>query len=151
MPASLAVSCSSMQCRNSNLMLGNVTLQQSSAGCNVTSCSYDGYVNGTILTKLSTSLQPRCPGPQQFPPLIAPPSSVTRGSLFAPAPAPFQSGGATTTTPKSSTVSSSGSVLGLPPTNSPSGSLSSAAGYSVNPLASIAMAIVFEFVLWFSL
>ena len=51
MPASLAVSCSSMQCRNSNLMLGNVTFQQSSAGCNVTACHYGGYVNGTIVTR----------------------------------------------------------------------------------------------------
>ena len=50
MPAPFAVSCSSMQCRNSNLMLGNYTAQQSSAGCNVTSCSYGGFVNGTILT-----------------------------------------------------------------------------------------------------
>lgn len=49
MPASLAVSCSSMQCRNSDLMLGNVTMQKSSAGCNVTSCSYGGFVNGTIV------------------------------------------------------------------------------------------------------
>ena len=56
MPASLAVSCSSMQCRNSNLMLGNVTAQQSSAGCNVTSCSYGGYVNGTIMTTYATLL-----------------------------------------------------------------------------------------------
>lgn len=50
MPASLAVSCSSMQCRNSNLMLGNVTMQQTSGGCNVTTCSYGGFVNGTIIT-----------------------------------------------------------------------------------------------------
>ena len=50
MPASLAVSCSSMQCKSSNLMLGNITVQQSSAGCNVTSCGYDGFVNGTIIT-----------------------------------------------------------------------------------------------------
>jgi len=50
MPASLAVSCSSMQCRGSNLMLGNVTVQQTSGGCNVTSCNYDGIVNGTIAT-----------------------------------------------------------------------------------------------------
>lgn len=48
MPASLAVSCSSMQCPNSNLMIGNSTVQQSSAGCNVTSCSYGGLVNGSI-------------------------------------------------------------------------------------------------------
>ncbi|TKY56164.1 LysM domain-containing GPI-anchored protein 1 [Spatholobus suberectus] len=35
MPASLLVSCSSMQCKNNNLMLGNATVQQSSSGCNV--------------------------------------------------------------------------------------------------------------------
>lgn len=50
MPASLAVSCSSMQCKNSNLMVGNYTAQQSSAGCNVTSCNYGGFVNGSIVT-----------------------------------------------------------------------------------------------------
>ncbi|CAL5384965.1 unnamed protein product [Camellia sinensis] len=143
MPASLAVSCSSMQCGNSNLMLGNVTWQQSTAGCNVTSCSYGGYVNGTIITMLSTSLEPRCPGPQQFPPLIAPPSSVSRESLFAPAPAPSQSGGATTTSPASSVVPPSGAVLGLPPTNAPSGRLTSGSS-SVNPLASFPIAIVLE-------
>ncbi|XP_011626548.1 lysM domain-containing GPI-anchored protein 1 isoform X2 [Amborella trichopoda] len=49
-PSPLAVSCSSMQCKNSNLMLGNVTVQPTSAGCNVSSCSYDGFVNGTIIT-----------------------------------------------------------------------------------------------------
>ncbi|KAK9219727.1 hypothetical protein WN943_008373 [Citrus x changshan-huyou] len=146
MPASLAVSCSSMQCKNSNLMLGNVTTQRSSAGCNVTSCSYGGFVNGTIVTMLSTSLQPRCPvvmaclcspgslntcsafGPQQFPPLIAPPSSVTRDSTYAPSPAPQSDGAgpAGATTPKSSVVPSSGSIPGLPPASGPSGSVSSA-------------------------
>ncbi|PKI33324.1 hypothetical protein CRG98_046284 [Punica granatum] len=50
MPSSLAVSCSSMQCRNSKLMLGNVTMQQSSGGCNVISCRYGGFVNGSIIT-----------------------------------------------------------------------------------------------------
>ncbi|XP_058190108.1 lysM domain-containing GPI-anchored protein 1 [Rhododendron vialii] len=140
MPSSLAVSCSSMQCSNSNLMLGNVTWQQSSAGCNVTSCSYDGYANGTILTTLSTSLQPRCPGIQQFPPLIAPPDSVPTYTSFSPAPGPSEAGGAPTTTP-TSTVPSSGSVLGLPPTNAPGGGLSSAAPL-VHPLASFPIAVV---------
>ncbi|KAE9446478.1 hypothetical protein C3L33_21629, partial [Rhododendron williamsianum] len=125
---------------NSNLMLGNVTWRQSSAGCNVTSCSYDGYANGTILTTLSTSLQPRCPGIQQFPPLIAPPDSVPTYTSFSPAPGPSEAGGAPTTTP-TSTVPSSGSVLGLPPTNAPSGGLSNAAPL-VHPLASFPIAVV---------
>lgn len=124
MPASLAVSCSSMQCKNSNLMVGNVTMQQTSGGCNVTTCSYGGFVNGTIITELSTSLQPRCPGPQQFPPLIAPPTSVGPEFLFAPAPAPTESTGAPTTIPKSSVVPSTG--IGFPPANGPTGSASSA-------------------------
>ncbi|KAG6786169.1 hypothetical protein POTOM_007764 [Populus tomentosa] len=141
MPASLAVSCSSMQCRNSNLMLGNVTVQQSSAGCNVTSCSYGGYVNGTIMTTLSTYLQPRCPGPQQFPPLLAPPTTVIRDSTFAPAPAPQSDGSSTPTpTPKTEVVPATGSLPGLPPAGGPVGSFSFS--YSVNPSATLMIAAV---------
>ncbi|CAL1412422.1 unnamed protein product [Linum trigynum] len=124
MPASLAVSCSSMQCRGSNLMLGNVTQQQSSAGCNVTSCSYGGYVNDTIITTLSTSLQPRCPGQQQFPALIAPPTTVTRDATFASAPAPSPQGYAGGNIGPT-TVPTTGSMPGgFPAANGPVGSAS---------------------------
>ncbi|WKA09446.1 hypothetical protein VitviT2T_027091 [Vitis vinifera] len=140
MPASLAVSCSSMQCRNTNLMLGNVTMQKSSAGCNVTSCSYGGFVNGTIIATLTTSLQPRCPGIQQFPPLIAPPSSVIRDSFYAPSPSPSQSDGAGTTIPSPSVVPSTGSIPGFAPANGPTGSASDASSL-VNPLASFPVVI----------
>ncbi|KAJ9146316.1 hypothetical protein P3X46_028597 [Hevea brasiliensis] len=142
MPASLAVSCSSMQCKNSNLMLGNVTWKQSSAGCSVASCSYGGYVNGSIMTLLSTSLQPRCPGPQQFPPLLAPPTSVTRDSAFgsAPAPAP-QSDGSGATTPRSTTVPTTGIVPGLSPVGGPIGGASDACSL-VNPLATSLIALM---------
>ncbi|KAG6774223.1 hypothetical protein POTOM_021574 [Populus tomentosa] len=141
MPASLAVSCSSMQCRNSNLMLGNVTWQQSSAGCKVTSCSYGGYVNGTIIATLSTSLQPRCPGPQQFPPLVAPPTTVIKDSTFAPAPAPQSDGSSTPTpTPKTGVVPATGSLPGLSPASGPSGSIS--ASFSANPSSTLVIAAV---------
>ncbi|KAL7128372.1 hypothetical protein ABFS83_14G312000 [Erythranthe nasuta] len=121
MPASLAVSCSSMQCRNSNLMLGNLTAQQSSAGCNVTSCSYSGFVNGTISTTLSTSLQPRCPGSQLFPLLSAPPT-VVPDTLFSPAQSPSESGGFPTSNPN--VVPSTGVVQGFAPAGGPAGSAS---------------------------
>ncbi|KAG6776079.1 hypothetical protein D5086_011061 [Populus alba] len=141
MPASLAVSCSSMQCRNSNLMLGNVTWQQSSAGCKVTSCSYGGYVNGTIIATLSTSLQPRCPGLQQFPPLVAPPTTVIKDSTFAPAPAPQSDGSSTPTpTPKTGVVPATGSLPGLSPASGPSGSFS--ASFSANPSSTLVIAAV---------
>ncbi|XP_077224930.1 lysM domain-containing GPI-anchored protein 1-like [Tasmannia lanceolata] len=134
-PSPLAVSCSSMQCRNSNLMLGNVTLQQTSAGCNVSECAYSGFVNATILTRLSTSLQPRCPGEHQLPPLIVPPSALSLDTSPAPAPSLAQSGGPGsigTRTPKSS-VSGTPTYLGLPPATGPSGSTSDAP-FLVNPL-----------------
>lgn len=148
MPAPFAVSCSSMQCRNSNLMLGNVTAQHSSAGCNVTSCSYGGFVNGTIVTTLSSNLQPRCPGPQQFPPLKAPPTTVIRDTNFAPAPAP-QFDGSGSPAPGSGLIpSTTGSLPGLPPASGPIGSTSgmnsapSTASSLVNPLASIPAAFM---------
>ncbi|XP_057973695.1 lysM domain-containing GPI-anchored protein 1-like [Malania oleifera] len=141
-PSPLAVSCSSMQCRNSKLMLGNVTAQQSSAGCNVNSCSYDGTVNGTIWTTLSTSLQPRCPGSQQFIPLVAPPTTVNRGSIFAPSPSPSQSSAVPAAmTPKSSVTSSPGSIPGFTPANGPMGSASDAC-ILTNALASFPTVIV---------
>ncbi|PHT49821.1 LysM domain-containing GPI-anchored protein 2 [Capsicum baccatum] len=139
MPASLAVSCSSMQCKNSNLMLGNVTVQQIGGGCNVTSCNYGGVVNGTIITTLSTSLQPRCPGSQQFPPLVAPPTSVGPDSMFAPAPSPSESGGVPNDGPHTSIVPSSGSIIAFPPSGGPSGSASSAS--LLNPFVSFPLAV----------
>ncbi|KAL0391738.1 UNVERIFIED_CONTAM: LysM domain-containing GPI-anchored protein 1 [Sesamum radiatum] len=156
MPASLAVSCSSMQCRSSNLMLGNITTQQTSAGCNVTSCNYSGFVNGSIASTLSTSLQPRCPGSQQFPQLIAPPT-VVPDSIFSPAPAPSESGGIPTTNPKSSVVPSSGAVFGFPPAGGPTGSPfgSSGAGsltdHSISFTIMLVLGLFVKFVLSFSL
>ncbi|KAJ0763693.1 putative LysM domain-containing protein [Helianthus annuus] len=142
-PASLSVSCSSMQCKSTNLMLGNATVQQSSAGCNVTSCGYGGFVNGTIITTLSSSLQPRCPGPQQVPPLIAPPTMVTPDMGLAPAPSPFQIGGAPIGgLPGSVVPSSTGSSIAFPPSaNGPSGSISAACTL-VNPISGFSLAVV---------
>ncbi|GJM98640.1 hypothetical protein PR202_ga15669 [Eleusine coracana subsp. coracana] len=93
-PAPLADStCSSMQCSNSSMMLGNFTLMMTSAGCSVTSCSYGGYVNGTILTTLTTSLKPRCPGPHEFPPLMPPPTTSFFETYLGPSPSPMASEG----------------------------------------------------------
>ncbi|KAG7592557.1 LysM domain [Arabidopsis thaliana x Arabidopsis arenosa] len=132
-PASLAVSCSSMQCRNSNLMLGNITVQQSSAGCNVTTCDYNGIANGTILTLLTRSLQPRCPGPQQFAPLLAPPDTVPKDVMYAPAPSPdFDGPGSIASSPRSSVLPSGGDSVPGNPANGPAGSISIASASSVS-------------------
>ncbi|KAG5148104.1 hypothetical protein AAZX31_06G107600 [Glycine max] len=144
MPASLAVSCSSMQCRGSNLMLGNVTVQQTSGGCNVTACNYDGIVNGSIVTTLSPSLQPQCPGLQEFPPLVAPPTTVARDTVFAPAPAPLFDGDGPAS-PKSSLVPSTGLPGGFSPANGPISGISSGASAAcslVKPFPALTYALV---------
>ncbi|KAF8411785.1 hypothetical protein HHK36_004344 [Tetracentron sinense] len=140
-PAPLAVSCSSMQCSNSNLMIGNVTAQPTSAGCNVTSCTYGGLINGTITTTLTTSLQPQCPGEHQSPQLIAPPSLTDIDPLFAPSPSPSQSNGVLPKTPESPVVPATGLLPGFPLASGPSGSSSDAPSL-VNPLSSFPSAMV---------
>uniref|UniRef100_A0A0A9G4B4 Uncharacterized protein n=1 Tax=Arundo donax TaxID=35708 RepID=A0A0A9G4B4_ARUDO len=112
-----------MQCSNSSLMIGNVTAQPTSGGCSVSSCSYAGYVNGTIATSLSSGLQPTCPGPHQFPPLTALPTAANHGSYSpSPAPGPGEAGGAIPgSLPGGSNVS---------PANGPAGSVSQ--GSSMN-------------------
>ncbi|KAJ8491383.1 hypothetical protein OPV22_013104 [Ensete ventricosum] len=138
-PASLSASCSSMQCSNSNLMIGNYTSQQTTAGCNVTSCNYGGFVNGSIATMLTTSLQPRCPEQHQLPPVIPPPTTVIHDSFLIPSPSPSPSpssvqAGATITTP-SSTVPGTFSLPGVSPAYVPSVSTSEA--FFISPLSHI--------------
>ncbi|KQK19057.1 hypothetical protein BRADI_1g46200v3 [Brachypodium distachyon] len=86
-PASLTATCSSMQCPNSNLMLGNVTAQSTTSGCSVSSCNYAGLVNGSIATSLSSGLQPTCPGL---------PTASSHESYLPPSPSPepAEAGGA---------------------------------------------------------
>uniref|UniRef100_A0A0D3FAY8 LysM domain-containing protein n=1 Tax=Oryza barthii TaxID=65489 RepID=A0A0D3FAY8_9ORYZ len=130
-PASLTGSCPSMQCSNSNVLLGNVSARSTSAGCNVSSCSYGGFVNGTITTLLSTGLQSRCPGPHQFPELTEPPTTVNHDSTFLPplsAPGPAEAGGAIPP-PNSGSPSVQGGSFTLPKVstaNGPAGSVSEA-------------------------
>lgn len=86
-------------------------------------------------------LQSKCfAGPQQFPPLVVPPTSVGPDVMFAPAPSPSESGGAPMDGPHSSVVPASGSVIAFPPSGGPSGSASSAC--LLNPLASFPIAIL---------
>ncbi|KAF3320618.1 lysM domain-containing GPI-anchored protein 1-like protein [Carex littledalei] len=140
-PSSMAVSCSNMQCRNSNLMLGNVTAKPTSAGCNVTSCNYGGFVNGTIVTTLSTSLQPKCPGVHQFPAVIEPPTVVldeTSNSSPAPSPISPAEPGGVIPAPRSSLpgkgLAFPGATKATGPT-APAGSTSGAPSFTrLNPL-----------------
>ncbi|XP_020090840.1 lysM domain-containing GPI-anchored protein 1 [Ananas comosus] len=150
-PASLAVSCPSMQCRNSKLMLGNATIQHTSAGCNVTSCDYGGFVNGTLITKLTTTLQPKCPAPHQLPPVFEPPTSVIRESYLAPTPSPIpeaEPGGPVPSRKPSPSVAGTFTLPGVSPSVGPAGS--SSEGTSVDRMSYILNLLLFLLLLIFS-
>ncbi|XP_042470114.1 lysM domain-containing GPI-anchored protein LYP6-like [Zingiber officinale] len=122
-PSSLAVSCSSMQCGNSNLIIGNFTSQQTNSGCSVTSCDYGGFVNGSIFTSLTTTLQPQCPGRHQLPPVIPPPTTTLHGSYLGLSPSPAEAGGRI---PSSSIPQTTQTFPGSSPASGPAGSISEA-------------------------
>ncbi|CAA6659416.1 unnamed protein product [Spirodela intermedia] len=93
-PAALAVSCASMQCANSDLMLGARRRGLPAAAA------------------LSTSLQPKCPGPRELPALSLPPATLARRPSLSPSPAPAAAGA----------VPAGGGFPGLSPAEGPAGS-----------------------------
>ncbi|KAJ1281196.1 hypothetical protein BS78_04G289200 [Paspalum vaginatum] len=130
-PTSLSGSCPSMQCPNSNVMLGNVSTHPTGAGCNVSTCSYGGFVNGTITASLNAGLQTRCPAPHQFPALMDPPTTVNHDSTYLPplsAPGPAEAGGVMpeSGSPSSSVQGGSFTIPKVSKANGPAGSVSAA-------------------------
>ncbi|KAK3159214.1 hypothetical protein QOZ80_2AG0147280 [Eleusine coracana subsp. coracana] len=91
-------------------------------------CTYRGFVNGTITASLDTGLQPRCPGPHQFPALTNPPTTVNHDSTYLPplsAPAPAEAGGVIPA-PDSSVQGGSFTLPKVSTANGPAGSVSEA-------------------------
>ncbi|KAF3788835.1 LysM domain-containing GPI-anchored protein 1 [Nymphaea thermarum] len=60
----LYTSCHRLQCKGSNLFIGDVSEKQSSRGCNITSCLYRGYLGHTILSSSRSYIRPKCLGNQ---------------------------------------------------------------------------------------
>ncbi|KAH9307075.1 hypothetical protein KI387_011479, partial [Taxus chinensis] len=93
-PFTLATSCPSRQCNGSNLLIGDAIEQHTSAGCNVTSCSYSGFLNGTIVSHLKNFLQPQCLGKHLEPVYTRPPTlpaSTTQNSTIPKSPSSVMS------------------------------------------------------------
>ncbi|KAF3781085.1 LysM domain-containing GPI-anchored protein 1 [Nymphaea thermarum] len=70
-PASLGASCESMHCRRSNLTVGSATSRLTSAGCNVTSCTYGGFVNGSLVNISSATVPRQSVVPVSFAPAFS--------------------------------------------------------------------------------
>ncbi|WRX19560.1 LysM domain - like 5 [Theobroma cacao] len=77
-PSGIAPSCSQLQCKDSDLFIGDSVVNNTPFGCKVTTCIYRGHNGGKIYRSLAYSWQAPCPGNQCY--NMASPS---------PAPSPF--------------------------------------------------------------
>ncbi|GKV39423.1 hypothetical protein SLEP1_g47188 [Rubroshorea leprosula] len=60
----IATTCSQLQCKGSDLFIGDSHVNQTATGCNITTCVYRGHLGGKIFRSLANSSQAPCPGNQ---------------------------------------------------------------------------------------
>ncbi|KAJ4825674.1 hypothetical protein Tsubulata_039107 [Turnera subulata] len=74
-PSGIVASCTNLQCKDSDLFIGDSYVNRTNTGCNVTTCVYRGHLGGKIFRSLQNSSQVQCPGNQNFnaiPPMVSP-------------------------------------------------------------------------------
>ncbi|KDP20115.1 hypothetical protein JCGZ_05884 [Jatropha curcas] len=86
--------CSHLQCRGSNLFIGQTYIKHTDTSCNVSACVYRGHCGGKIYKSLVTSSNVLCPGKAMSP--LASPSfndplapSIALPPLISPSSAPY--------------------------------------------------------------
>ncbi|XP_050257877.1 lysM domain-containing GPI-anchored protein 1-like [Quercus robur] len=123
-PSGIAVPCSHLQCKGSNLFVGDAYVNQTAAGCNVSTCMYRGHCGGKIFRSLSSSSYVQCPGKQNYSaasPLGSPssPNPLIPFITVTPSPSPFPGSTRTVgiasfgpTSTQYSNISNNGGLLG---------------------------------------
>ncbi|KAK1564741.1 hypothetical protein Q3G72_010390 [Acer saccharum] len=61
LPSRMEASCSHLQCKGSDLFVGDSYVSQTPIGCNITTCLYRGHKGGKIFRSLSNSSYVKCP------------------------------------------------------------------------------------------
>ncbi|GKV27015.1 hypothetical protein SLEP1_g36224 [Rubroshorea leprosula] len=61
-PSGIETTCSQLQCKGSELFIGDSHVNQTATGCNITTCVYRGHLGGKIFRSLANSSQAPCPG-----------------------------------------------------------------------------------------
>ncbi|KAK4283448.1 hypothetical protein QN277_000397 [Acacia crassicarpa] len=87
-PSTLPVPCFNLQCKDSNLVIGDQHVTYFNPGCNVTQCVYRGHIGGKILRSVSKSSYLKCPenetynaAPTPWPSINFNPSVMPLGEL----------------------------------------------------------------------
>ncbi|BBH04105.1 lysm domain GPI-anchored protein 1 precursor [Prunus dulcis] len=85
-PSGIVAPCSHLQCKESDLFIGDVSIQQNAIGCNVSTCLYRGHNGRKIFRSLENSTHANCSAdgedysagsPEQSPNPIVPCISVS--------------------------------------------------------------------------
>ncbi|XP_054795325.1 lysM domain-containing GPI-anchored protein 1-like [Prosopis cineraria] len=91
-PSGLEAPCFNLQCKDSNLVIGDQHVTYFKSGCNVTQCVYRGHRGGKILRSVSESSYLRCPANQTYNAASPWPSinldPVMPFGAFSPSPSP---------------------------------------------------------------
>ncbi|XP_002533411.2 lysM domain-containing GPI-anchored protein 1 isoform X2 [Ricinus communis] len=123
LPSGIGDSCSHLQCKDSNLFIGDQYVQHTATACNITACVYRGYSGRKILRKLLKSSNVQCPGNHSYNAIspLASPSfnpiepSIALPPLLSPSSAPHPSMGIDGSNPRNNqnfNASSNGEFLG---------------------------------------
>ncbi|CAK7349733.1 unnamed protein product [Dovyalis caffra] len=62
LPSGIESSCSHLQCKDSDLFIGDTYVENTSIGCNITACEYRGHYGRKIFRSLVNSSYVQCPG-----------------------------------------------------------------------------------------
>ncbi|CAL0312444.1 unnamed protein product [Lupinus luteus] len=91
-PSGMDVPCYNLHCKGSNLLIGDVHVEHSKTGCNVSQCVYRGHRGGKILSSMVNSTYLLCPDNQSYSgatcwpsyPLVLSPSQTPMPDFDAP-------------------------------------------------------------------
>ncbi|XP_059640693.1 lysM domain-containing GPI-anchored protein 1-like [Cornus florida] len=92
-PSGIVASCSHLQCKGSNLFIGDVYEKPTALGCNVTACNYRGHFGRKIFRSLVNSSHIQCSGNGSHAIVSPCPSSsstnINLSPSQSPSPSPF--------------------------------------------------------------
>eukprot|EP00249_Psilotum_nudum_P012482 c23812_g1_i1 orf=272-1474(-) len=83
-PESFSSSCSNLTCTGTNLTIGEFSTKEKTSNCLVNTCSYNGYINSTIMSRLLSETDPTCPAPPPPAAYYKPPTGLAASPLSAP-------------------------------------------------------------------
>ncbi|XWS50722.1 hypothetical protein CRYUN_Cryun12cG0111500 [Craigia yunnanensis] len=112
-PSGIAPSCSDqLQCKDSDLFIGDSVVHKTPLGCKVTSCIYRGHNGGKIYRSLAYAWQAPCPGNQSYNTAVPSPCPSSFNNItISPSPSNQTSKSNSTTKQNLFNVSSQGTIL----------------------------------------